>query len=496
MSNSTECKPTTLGGQAYDRTGDSFKSFVYDPQGWCVEAAEPDDIPTVTDMVKKLDARVNKNSKQLEGKTLEDTQENLCNILQKKTCHIVGSPDTWVTDCSGSKHEIQIQCGINREPECVDIRELLNRIQKEPDFAQRFAPDQIMRIEHLHELMEQKKTFPCHRWSRNSAQCKAQVITLQGKQIPKCLYEVSSLMSALLGRRDPRRTIDECYMSPTLIQDIGRECSTIDIGLLKETIVDLLSETFHQQFEREVMGHISMLESYIMKNELLELIKKKEKKIEGSSRAELCAELSAYVKVFIPDKIDVLTRLEGLLTSLGATYISIEFLNDLLNGKLNLGIQQSNLRVMTNLMNIVLLVIENGFISWSGWFLFFPGGVAMLKSLMKDPLQATAFLYSLQLGLDKKTRKQELLFKHLLMLTDTLKIPIPWKAIEQTMGGPFVKAATLVGSQALRKIPWSTVLSTSWKSAAKENVNQGVAIAKESAEQIRDICDKGNEGLF
>lgn len=497
----TKCLPATLSGKQYDRSSNAFKSFVYDSNGWCAEHAEPDDIPAVESMVTSLGKKV-----RLGNLNLEDSQEKLCSVLSDTTCRIYGMQEDWNANCKDSTVEkpfrVQIKCG--QTTECLDIRDLFKDIQKDASYARKFSPDQIMRIHHLKELSDQKKKFPCFRYSKNPDACKAQTIVINEKVFPECMYHISSLFNTLLGRYDPKRVENECYMVPALVQKIQEMCRTMGTDLLQHTLINLLSETLHQQFEKEVIGHISLLESYITKDEILRLIKEREYKIMQLSHKELCNELTGYTNVFMPTKVtDPLTQIEGILHLVGATNVKAESLDQFVNKIMLFNLSRETLRILAIMLNIFLFVIENFFVSWSGWLLMFPGGRALLKSLLRDPLQATAFVYSLQMSLDPASRNKELLFKHLLMITDTLKIDIPWESIQQTLGGPLVtNLATQAAATAIRQFQWSSVLqSTSKPTIEKEKtiipptINDLQQVAKTSAEQIHDLCDN-NTSLF
>jgi hypothetical protein len=498
METKNTCHPTTLSGKEYDRSSDAFKSYVYDSNGWCQEHPEPDDIPAVESLVESFGKKI-----RLGNLSISDSQQKLCSVLSDKTCHVVlGNIEEDCKDSTVEKpYRIQIKCGGTTE--CLDIREVFRDIQKQPGYARKFSPDQIMRIHHLKELSDQKKKFPCLRYSRNPDACKAQTLIINEKPVPECMYHVSSLFNALLGRQDPKRVENECFMAPTLVKKIQEMCRTMGADILQHTLTNLVNETLHQQFEREVIGHISLLESYITKDEIVRLIKDREARIMELSRKELCDELTQYVRVLFPDKVDALTQVEGMLHLVGATNVNVDLLNSLLNKTGLFSFSKETLRTLAILLNIFRFVIENFFVSWSGWLLMFPAGRALLQSLLRDPLQATAFIYSLQISLDPASREKEFLFKHLLMITDTLKINIPWEAIQHTLGGPLVtNLAAQTAATALRQVKWSSFLQgtpkdpkdpkDTQKPMTIENMQE---IAKTSAKQIQQLCDN-NESLF
>lgn len=321
------------------------------------------------------------NAEQLDG-------HDLCVAISKMTCS-VQRDDACEKGPDGKSikllNRIVVKCGKTKKRQCWDVVKLRKRIKNNKKFASGFSESQLVRIDKMWKATRASEDIlPCNILSNSEKLCTSN---------DRCTYNTRSLVNALLGR-NTKYDDGECYIAPEFLEKVSQSCEKRET----KTLYAMMDDINHNILQKEIATlYMDVDDPDKFMTDMWKVKDAMAKTTRKMSRKQLCSEIHEYgtkkSSRFSWKRTGELMELS--LTKLGIVnrYITFAVMWKIV-GLVKIKLTKLVVRVMTHVMNLVLFIYENLFVSWGIWLVVFPGGRALVKKMANDPTLALLFLAS------------------------------------------------------------------------------------------------------
>lgn len=400
---------------------------------FCTEQPYPDmnDIKRLKQILLKMGAIIPSN---LSKQSVNDQQKVLCGLLKAHKSYIKGKCIREVL--SGKKKEyITLDMGGNET--CVDINELYKEVTTDEKFRNTFSPAHLLKISTLHKVLNNPEEYECHYYSDYPEMCKGKILKIDSKDVPECTFKEAYNPFILSFMKKDK---DKCVVNKDSLTLLKKQCGENSKAEIKKMLLNLFMELLNNEFETRIQNEVSLSDFYKIREELQIIYGVYSANLKNKSISDICSDLSLYTSE--SSLFDSINKEYKEISKIGITKYAIQNTNLLLHMvgsllwtpaditefftlmKINLSPLQAE--VITLCLNITSVYIEVAYVSWSTWFMLFPGGRKAIVEMFKNPVELSGFLVMLELSMSNQDLKtSEAMFKHLVGMVHNFGVDVP-----------------------------------------------------------------------
>ena len=350
----------------------------YVHSGWCSEIFEQPEFRSVAvESLRKM------------GVSGADTmdKEQLCVRLGEMTRYVSRGETDQCSATPGIPAERRIALRFGGKLECWDVIELEAKMKDDAKFAASLSEFQQRKVLRSAEAVRTGTVLPCHVLSGNGEACT--------KQSDRCTYHARTMIGSLFSNATRRYTDNECHMSSEFLTASASTCTKLDIDTLHSLVDDIYYDQLSGQMA-VIDPNMSLFERHMFAQDMEFFLKSMKDAARKMSRDELCEVVQDYRNRNAPgeptwDKVVRVLELVVAKLDLVDRYISVDMLLKVARW-IKVTVTDVMMRGLAIMINLLMFIYENAFVSWVAWLLIWPAGRAYILKAFRDPSFAVLFM--------------------------------------------------------------------------------------------------------